>query len=141
QEDKEPLFDAMEHLSLGLRVLPVLLDTLTVNRDACRRAAEGGYANATELADALVEQGVPFREAHDAVGAIVRHAISRSVPLEALSLEELRRFAPRTPDSVYDRLRLDSLLARRDVPGGTAPARVEEALAQAERRLLSVTQR
>jgi len=135
QEDKEPLFDAMEHLSLCLRVVPIALDTLTVNRDACQRAAEGGYANATELADVLVEQGVPFREAHDQVGQVVRHAISKGVALEALPIGEIRRFAPKTPESVYERLRLDTLLAKRDVHGGTAPGRVAAALAEAEARL------
>ena len=75
QEDKEPLFDAMDTLSMCLRVTPRVLRGLKVDRERARKAAIAGYANATELADYLVRKGVPFREAHGQVGLLVREAI------------------------------------------------------------------
>jgi argininosuccinate lyase len=135
QEDKEPLFDAMASLSLCLRIVPRVLDGMTVNREACRAAAAGGYSNATELADYLVGKGIPFRDAHDAAGKLVRAAIAAGTPLEALSLEAMRRVEPRIGDDVYAALSLDASVARRNVRGGTGPEAVAAALAEAGRRL------
>lgn len=135
QEDKEPLFDSFEHLSLGLRVAERVATTLKVNRDAAAKAATGGYSNATELADYLVEQGVPFRDAHDAVGKIVRHALERGVPLEDLTLAEIRRFAPKAGADVFKCLTPQAGLSRRNVFGGTGPRAVARALAAAKRSL------
>ena len=136
QEDKEPLFDAMEHLSLCLNVLPPLLNGLKLKRDAAKRAAEGGYSNATDLADHLVEDGgVPFREAHEMAGKIVRQAIERNVRLQELTLSEMQSIAPQTKSGVHVRLTVESGLARRDVPGGTNPLRVRSALNEARSRI------
>lgn len=134
QEDKEPLFEAADSLLLVLRVLPGVLDGMKVNRETCRRAAEGGHANATDFADYLVEKGVPFREAHEISGRVVRLALSKGVPIERLGLEELRAIAPHTGEDVFARLALDAIIAKRDVPGGTAAGRVREALGAAQRR-------
>ncbi len=136
QEDKEPLFDALRHLSLSLRVTPIVLDGLKLNLDACARAAAAGYSNATELADYLVRKDVPFREAHEIAGRIVRIALEQGKPLEALSIAEFQRVAPAIQADVHDALTLDATLARRNVPGGTAPSRVNDAL-QLARRLLA----
>jgi len=135
QEDKEPLFDAMAQLSMCLRIVPRILDGLRVDRERTRRAAEGGYANATELADYLVGKGVPFREAHHQVGRLVRKAIERKEPLEGLSVEELAALAPRVGRDVYVSLTVDSALSKRAVEGGTAPERVAEGIRRAKRRL------
>jgi argininosuccinate lyase/amino-acid N-acetyltransferase len=134
QEDKEPLFDAMEHLALCLRVVPVVFDGMKVRADVMRRAAQGGYANATDLADYLVEHGVPFREAHEIVGKAVRHALAAGKPLEELPLSDLQRFHASISPDVFGRLKLEAVIGKRDVPGGTAPHRVREALADARRR-------
>lgn len=135
QEDKEPLFDAMKALSLCLRIIPRVLNGMTVNREACRRAAAGGYSNATELADYLVSKGIPFRDAHDTVGKIVRHALSSNTPLEDLPLETLQTFDPRIDNDVYKVLPLEATIARREVHGGTGFEAVEQALAAAKQRL------
>lgn len=135
QEDKEPLFDAMEHLSLALRVLPVVFEGLKVRRDVTRRAAQGGYANATDLADYLVERGVPFREAHEIVGKIVRVALAAGKPLEEMTLDELRAVHPGIDQDVFPRLTLDAVINRRDVPGGTNLARVDRAIVEARARI------
>lgn len=131
QEDKEGLFDAMHQLSLCLRVVPKILDTLVVRRDRCRAAAQGGYANATDLADFLVRAGVPFREAHEQAGRAVRLAISKGCPLEELDLASLQSVAPKVTAEVYPALSLERSLACREVLGGTGPKAVAEALAAA----------
>jgi argininosuccinate lyase/amino-acid N-acetyltransferase len=135
QEDKQPLLDSMQTLERCLSVLPPLLDGLRVRRERAAAGAAAGYANATDLADYLVGKGVPFRTAHEQVGGIVRHAIERGLELGALGLEELRRFAPEVDEDVRGRLGLAEGLARRDVTGGTAPARVSTALRRARQRL------
>jgi len=139
QEDKEPLFDAMDHLSLCLRMVPRILTGLRVRRDACERAAQGGYSNATDLADYLVSKGVPFREAHELVGRTVRHALGRGVPLEALSLDELRGFSEVIGPDVFAQIALAAGLARREVFGGTGPDAVTVALTAAKSRLDGAT--
>jgi argininosuccinate lyase/amino-acid N-acetyltransferase len=135
QEDKEPLFDAIEHLSLSLRLLVPLLEGLSVDRDAARRAAAGGYSNATDLADHLVQRGVSFREAHEQVGRVVRHALGRGLPLEGIDPQDMRAFAPAVGSGVHAELTVDASLRRRHVPGGTAPERVHEAIREAAVRL------
>jgi argininosuccinate lyase len=135
QEDKEPLFIAMDHLSMCLRVVPKILDTLKVNRAACEKAAKGGYSNATDLADYLVAKGVPFREAHEQVGHAVRLAIGAGVALEDLPLDQLRSACPKAGGDVLGALTLAAGLAKREVQGGTGPAAVKAALAAARVRL------
>lgn len=135
QEDKEPLFDAMDHLSLSLRVTPVILDGLKVRREACRRGAQGGYSNATDLADYLVGKGVPFRDAHEQVGHAVRRAIELNVALEEMPIEALRSAAPLCEPDVFARLTIDAGLIQREVLGGTGPDAVGAALGAARGRL------
>ncbi len=135
QEDKEPLFDAMDHLSMCLQVVPRILDTLEVRRDACARGAGAGYSNATDLADYLVAQGVPFREAHEQAGKAVRLGLSLGLPLDGLSLDQLRSVAPRAEQGVFARIDLGTGMSKREVLGGTGPVAVREALAAARARL------
>jgi argininosuccinate lyase/amino-acid N-acetyltransferase len=135
QEDKPALFDAMDQLVLCLRGLPPLLDRLSVRADIAAKAAAGGYSNATELADYLVERGVAFRDAHELTGRLVRMALERDLPLEGLPLETMQSVCPAIAEDVLDVLRLDAVVARRDVPGGTAHGRVRAALEAARTRL------
>jgi argininosuccinate lyase len=136
QEDKEPLFDAVEHLGMTLAMLPPVLDTLRVNRERCRAAALGdGTILATEMADWLVGRGVAFREAHDVAGRAVREALSSGVGLHELSDEQLQRVDPRLTGDVRAAMTLDASLAKRDVLGGTAASRVHAAINEAKQRL------
>jgi argininosuccinate lyase len=135
QEDKEPLFDAMDNLSMCLQMATRVIETLKVNREATRKAAAGGYSNATELADYLVTKGIPFREAHDTVGKIVRHALSKNVPLEDLPLSDLKQFSPKIEQDVYPNLTLEACLNRRNILGGTGPQAVQQAIQDARARL------
>jgi argininosuccinate lyase len=134
QEDKQPLFDTVDTLLPTLDVLAAMLPALQIDSRRAEEAAAGSYTLATDLADYLVHKGVPFREAHQAVADLVRHADTAVKQLNDLSLEEYRRFSPLFDEDI---LRIDprSSLEARDLPGGTAPARVTEALKQARERL------
>ena len=135
QEDKEPVFDTAATLRDCLAVMRDIVAAMRPDTAAMRRAAELGYATATDLADYLVKRGTPFRDAYDAVGGVVRHAQERGVALADISLDDLRRFHGAIGEDVYDVLSLDGSLGARDHVGGTAPARVRAAVAEARRRL------
>ena len=99
------------------------------------KAAEQGYANATELADYLVAKGIPFREAHHIVGEAVVEAIRLGKALEALSLADLQKFSPVIGDDVYPILALQSCLDKRAAKGGVSPQQVALAITEAKIRL------
>ena len=94
QEDKEPLFDSVDTLKDTLRVFAEMVPGIAVKAEAMERAARLGYATATDLADALVKKGVPFRDAHEAVARAVKHAMGRGVDLGELPLAVLQGFHP-----------------------------------------------
>ncbi len=134
QEDKEGLFDAFTTWQASLAMVTSSLNGLTVNHEACRKAAQGGYANATELADYMVSKGIPFRQAHHNVGELVQQAIQAKKPLEDMPLEAFQSVAPVIEQDVYDWLTLDALLEKRCALGGTSPQRVNEALKAAQQQ-------
>ncbi len=131
QEDKEGLFDAMDTLAMSLEMVAPTVGGMRVDRARCEAAARGGHANATELADYLVSRGVAFRDAHEAAGRAVRRAIEAGGGIEELPLAALQEVSPQIEADVFDRLTLASTLGKRDVFGGTAPARVRKAAARA----------
>ncbi|MEK7232000.1 MAG: argininosuccinate lyase, partial [Pseudomonadota bacterium] len=135
QEDKEPLFDTVDTLTTSLRVFAELLGGIQVNAEAMRRAALEGYATATDLADYLVKKGAPFREAHEAVAQAVRFAEGRGCDLAGLTLAELQQFSPLIGADVFAALTLEGALKARSHIGGTAPARVKQAIAKARKAL------
>jgi len=100
-----------------------------------RRAATQGHLNATELADFLVAQNMPFRRAHELVGQIVLYALERNCALEDLSLSDFRKFSPHFTAELYRCLQVEASLARRREPGGTAPAQVRRALQKFRKRI------
>ena len=134
QEDKEGLFDAADTLDATLEAMRGMLGDCAVNAERMREAAEDSALLATDLADYLVGKGVPFREAHAAVSKLCEIAAERGVALTALPLEEMRALRPEF-DADALLITAESSAAARDVPGGAAPARVREALAQARARL------
>jgi argininosuccinate lyase len=134
QEDKEGLFDAVDTLTTTLGVLAPMVAGLRLREDRTRQAAEQNYTLATDVADYLVSKGIPFREAHDVVGKLVRYATEVGKTLFELDLLEYRRFCPEFENDVKS-ITVESSLAARDVQGGTAPERVERALAAARRTL------
>jgi len=134
QEDKEALFATSDIVVQALSVLAAMLPLLIVNRDRMEAAASGGYTLATDVADYLVARGMPFRDAHWVVADLVRFAQSDGRLLTDLTLEEYHRFSPIFSEDVLS-IDLRSSIAARDVPGGTAPTRVQDALKAARARL------
>ncbi len=127
QEDKEALFDAADTTIATLRTLAAMLPGLRFNAARLREAARGSLL-ATELADYLVETGLPFREAHAVVGSIVRTCLQQRKELDSLSLSELRGFSNRFDRDVFLRLTPEAAVERRRAPGGTARRNVERRL-------------
>jgi argininosuccinate lyase len=136
QEDKEPLFDVIDTLELCLRVAREMLAGIEFDRDRMAGAASDELVAATDLADLLVRDGVPFREAHGIVGGLVRAALERGRRLSELSDDELAELAPAmAPEAFRSLLAQSSWLEAKISSGGTALARVEEQLAEARRVL------
>ncbi len=135
QEDKEPVFDAVDTVHDCLTAIAGVVQTLSVRAEAMQAAAARGYATATDLADYLVRRGVPFRDAHEIVGRAVRHGIEAGKDLAQLPLDALKRFSPLIEADVYQVLTLEGSVRARDHVGGTAPAQVRAALARARKRL------
>jgi argininosuccinate lyase len=130
QEDKEPLFDAFDTLSTALPVAAGVISTLKVNPSRMEAALDDALL-ATDLADYLVEKGVPFRESHALVGRAVRRALELGVPLRNLPLEEYRSISEHFTGDLYRVFDFQRAVERRAVRGGTAPAAVRAQLARA----------
>ncbi|MCP4486667.1 MAG: argininosuccinate lyase [Gammaproteobacteria bacterium] len=124
QEDKEPLFDTLETLRGSLRAFGDMVPNLIVNRETMYAAAKQGYATATDLADYLVNKGLPFRDAHEVVGNAVAFGIQQGKDLGELSLEEMQGFDNRIEVDVFEVLTLEGSVNARNVVGGTAPDQV-----------------
>ena len=132
QEDKEPLFDAIDTVELSLRTAAAMLEGIRFDRERLSDAAADELLAATDVADLLVKAGVPFREAHGVVGGLVRAALERGRTLSELSDEELRELAPALDPTAYrDLLKERGWIESKVSEGGTAEARVRDQLAQA----------
>jgi len=135
QETQEPLYDAVETLDASLTVARGMIASLVFDTARMREAIDKGYLVATEVADYLVTKGVPFREAHDIAGHLVRVAVDRGVELAALSLAELRAAHPAFDPDLADWLDPVRAVDRRDLPGGPARGRVLAEIERIERDL------
>jgi argininosuccinate lyase len=134
QEDRLGFLNSLMTLATTLELFAPMLASMSVHEDRLARAATANYALATDIADYLAKKGVPFREAHEAVGQLVRYAESVSKDFPDLTLEDYRRFAPQFDEDVLA-INVQTAVAARDVYGGTAPRRVFEQMAEAEERL------
>ena len=134
QEDKEPLFDAADTMHGTLEVLSGMLESVTVDTDRMAAAASDSSLLATDLADYLVEKGTPFREAHAIVGRLCQDAVGQGRALSDLSLADFKGYSASFDDGVL-KVTAASSVAARNVPGGTAPSQVNQALADAKRRM------
>jgi argininosuccinate lyase len=135
QEDKEAVFDSFDTTNSSLEMAALVLRNVKINSERMGAAASQGMMNATELADYLVRKGIPFREAHEIVGRVVVRAMGSGLELSGLSLEELRSFSGQIEKDVFAALTLEATIATKSTAGGTAPERVDEALASARKRL------
>lgn len=141
QEDKEGVFDAVDTLSDSLVVMTGMIRTMTVNADAMRKAAHGGFMAATDLADYLVGKGMPFRDAHAVVGRLVLGCEKRGKTLQELSVDELKQADPLFDAGALDAVDIDKIVARRITAGGTGHDAVKVQLDQARERLAADTAR
>jgi argininosuccinate lyase len=135
QEDKEPLFDTVDTLAGTLRIMAEMVAGIVVKPQAMEAAARRGYATATDLADYLVKQGLPFRDAHEVVAHAVKLGLQKGVDLADLSLSELKALHPKIGDDAPTVLTLRGSLNARQVRGGTAPAQVLAQVARHRARL------
>lgn len=127
QEDKESVFDVEDTVLPSLRACARIVATMSVNEQRCASASEGALL-ATEVADYLVEKGMPFRTAHERVGAIVRHLSARGANFDSLSVDDWRAFDPLFSDDIVTRLRASGAVASKRTPQSTAPGAVTAAL-------------
>jgi len=135
QEDKEPLFDAVDTLIDTLAIFADMIPGIRVKAERMRQAAIEGFTTATDLADYLVKKGLPFREAHEVVARAVAAAEKKDCDLADLALAELQTFSALISDDVYAVLTLEGSLAARDHLGGTAPNQVRAAIVRARAAL------
>lgn len=131
QEDKEALFDAIDTVKQCLRVFAPMLATARFKPERMAGAAAGGFTNATDLADYLAARGMPFRQAHEVVGRAVLEAIGLGKSLDEISLERYQEFSSLIAEDIYNYIKVENCLARRRLPGGTAPEAVAAALKEA----------
>ncbi len=134
QEDKQGLFNTLDTLHSTLEVFAEMIKTLKVNPQRISNAINEDYILATDLADYLVNKGMPFRQAHNTVSKLGEYAVANRKSFRELSLSEYRNFSPLFDKDVYN-ITLESSIAARDVVGGTAPNQVEAALRKAKKSL------
>jgi len=135
QEDKEPLFDAVDTVSDCLRAFADMIPAIESRKDEMYEAARRGFSTATDLADYLVGKGIAFRDSHEIVGKSVAYGIAENKDLSEMSLEELQQFSTEISADVFDVLTLEGSVAARDHLGGTAPAQVSAAAVRALAKL------
>jgi len=132
QEDKEAVFDAIDTVKLCLPVFTDMIKTMKINAETMYKAAQGGFTNATDVADYLVRKGLPFRDAHEVTGRIVLYAIDNNTSIDALTLEELKNFSTLIEEDIYDEISLEKCVSGRNVPGGPARESMLEAIKRAK---------
>jgi argininosuccinate lyase len=135
QEDKEPLFDAVDNLELCLEAAERMLAGLSFDRERLAEAAADEFAAATDIADLLVRKGIPFREAHGVVGGLVREALEQGKAPSELTKADLRRHSELLDDSYYQVLSAGSWIESKRSVGGTASGRLAEQLEAARAAL------
>ncbi len=135
QEDKEPVFDVVDNISLCIAAMKGMVLDMKVNKDKMKEAAGRGYSTATDLADWLVQNlGIPFRQCHHITGRIVRLAEERGCTLSEIPLEDMKKVEPGITNDVYNVLSVENSVASRTSFGGTAPANVKKAVKEAQKK-------
>ena len=135
QEDKEPLFDAVDTVRGSLRAFADMVPSIKSKKEQMYKAAKQGFSTATDLADYLVCKGVPFRDAHEVVGSAVAWCEEHNCDLSEMSLEELQKSSDVIEADVFEVLTLEGSVAARNHVGGTAPEQVKAAIARARQQL------
>ncbi len=135
QEDKEPLFDSVDTISMALEVFAEMVEGMKVNADRVRAAADDPFLLATDLADWLVLKGVPFRQAHEIIGKLTAHSLTTGTPFPGISLADYQTFSPVFDASLFKVLTLEHATAARQATGAPSPANVARELTSWQQRL------
>lgn len=138
QEDKEAIFDAVDTVKICLPVFTKMLASIKVQKENMFKAAQGGFTNATDIADYLVKKGMPFRNAHEVIGKMVIYCISNSKAIDDLTIEEFKSFAPVIEEDVYTEISLQKCVSGRLTPGGPAKASVSVSIEKAKQFLSGI---
>lgn len=136
QEDKEPLFDAVDTVKDCLRAFADMVPAIKSKPDNMKEAARRGFSTATDLADYLVRKGIPFRDSHEIVGKSVAYGLAENKDLSEMTLTELQQFSDVIDNDVFDVLTLEGSVAARNHIGGTAPEQVKAAVKTARQSLV-----
>ena len=129
QEDKEPVFDTYDTIKICLITFAKMIKTLTVNKETMKKAAAGGFSNATDAADWLVKHGVAFRDAHEIIGKLVFFALEQQKSLDELTLDEYKSVSPVFNESIFAAIDLNVCVNQRNIIGGPAEEQVRKAIA------------
>jgi argininosuccinate lyase len=132
------VFEAVNTAIHCLKVAAGFMKQVKFNEDRMKSACESGFMNAMAAATYLAKRGVPFRQAHEVVAQAVQKCLAQNCELEQLSLDELHEFSPAFDVDIYENLKVENVLACHDVPGGTAPHHVKQALAAAREKLATI---
>ena len=136
QEDKEAIFDSVDTVIMCLRVFVPMIETLKVRADNMYRAAQGGFINATDLADYLTKKGMPFRSAYKIVGQIVARCISEGCVLDDFALEKYREYSELFEEDLYNEILLETCVSKRISEGGTSVESVERQIESVRKKLI-----
>ena len=136
QEDKEAIFDSVDTVIMCLRVFVPMIETLRVRADNMYRAAQGGFINATDLADYLTKKGMPFRSAYKIVGQIVARCISEGCVLDDFPLEKYREYTDLFEEDLYNEILLETCVSKRISEGGTSVESVERQIDSVRKKLI-----
>lgn len=132
QEDKESLFDGLDTVLISIQTFTGMLDTMKIKKDVMKKAASGGFTNATDVADYLVKKGEAFRNAHEIVGKIVLYCIDENKAIDDLSLDEFKSFSPFFEEGVYKAIDLITCVEERSVMGGPSSSSVQSQISLLE---------
>ena len=132
QEDKELSFDAIDTTKGCIALFTGMIDTMKFNKDVMRKSAAHGFTNATDAADYLVNHGVPFRDAHGIIGRIVLYCINKQIPIDDMSLEELKKFSPVFEKDIYDAISMETCVNKRLTIGAPGEGAMKQVIAVEE---------
>ena len=135
QEDKEFVFDAIDTTKGCIVLFNGMLDTITFRKDRMRASAEGGFTNATDAADYLVNHGVPFRDAHGIVGRLVLYCLDKKIPLDEMTLEEYKAISPVFEEDIYEAISIKTCVEKRMTIGAPGPDVMEKVIAENKKYL------
>lgn len=129
QEDKEAIFNSVDTVKLCLPIFTKMLDTMKIKKNNMYSAANGGFTNATDMADYLVKKGTPFRDAHEIIGRMVSYCLDKCVSIDDLSMDEFKSFSSLIDDDVYHAISLETCVNERKIPGGPSKESVKAQIA------------